>query len=163
MKGNAKVLAQLQRLLASELTAIDQYFIHSRMYENWGFQALYQRLAHETDEERQHADRLIRRMLFLEAQPDLSQRDPLRVGGDVAAMLRSDLALEYQVAADLKTAIACCEEERDYQTREILEGLLRDTEEDHAYWLEQQLGLIERVGLQNYLQSQTRAAKTGGT
>lgn len=154
MKGNAKVITQLQRLLANELTAIDQYFIHSRMYEDWGYTKLYERIGHETEEEKEHADKLIRRMLFLEATPDLSQRDGLRIGADVPAMLQNDLQLEYDVAAALKEAIAVCEEARDFQTRTILEVLLHDTEEDHAYWLEQQLGLIEKLGLQNYLQSQ---------
>jgi len=155
MKGSKKVIAQLQKLLANELAAIDQYFIHSRMYEDWGYTKLYERLDHETEEEKEHADKIIKRMLFLEATPDLSQRDPLNVGADVPAMLRSDLQLEYDVAVALKEAIAVCEKESDFQTREILEVLLRDTEEDHAYWLEQQLGLIDKLGIQNYLQSQT--------
>lgn len=155
MKGKKKVIAHLQKLLANELTAIDQYFIHSRMYEDWGLNKLYERLGHETEEEKEHADKLIRRMLFLEATPDLSQREGLQVGRDVREMLESDLQLEYSVAAALKEAIACCEAERDFQTRTILEQLLADTEEDHAYWLEQQLGLIDKLGLKNYLQSQT--------
>ncbi len=155
MKGNPKVIAQLQKLLAGELTAIDQYFVHSRMYEDWGYTKLYERLDHETTEEKEHADKLIRRMLFLEATPDLSQREGLKVGANVPSMLNNDLQLEYDVAAALKEAIAICEQESDYQTREILEILLRDTEEDHAHWLEQQLGLIEKLGMQNYLQSQT--------
>lgn len=154
MKGNKKVIAQLQRLLANELTAIDQYFIHSRMYEDWGLSKLYERLSHETEEEKEHADKLIRRMLFLEANPDLSQREGLKVGANVREMLENDLKLEYSVAAALKEAIACCEAERDFQTRAILGQLLADTEEDHAYWLEQQLGLIGKLGMKNYLQSQ---------
>lgn len=154
MQGNPKVLEQLQHLLANELAAIDQYFIHSRMYEDWGFQRLFVRIDHETEEEKGHASMLIRRMLFLEGTPDLSQRDGLRVGRTVPEMLANDLQLEYDVAAALKTAIAVCETERDFQTREILEKILLDTEEDHAYWLEQQLGLIEKLGLPNYLQSQ---------
>jgi len=154
MKGNNKVVEHLQRLLSSELAAIDQYFIHSRMYEDWGLQRLYERIKHETEEERQHADKLIRRMLFLEATPDLSKRDSLHVGTDVPSMLQNDLQLEYDVAQALKEAIACCEAEQDYQTRQILWQLLADTEEDHAYWLERQLRLIDKVGLQNYLQSQ---------
>ena len=155
MKGNPKVIAQLQKLLAYELAAIDQYFIHSRMYEDWGYTKLYERLDHETAEEKDHADRIIQRMLFLEATPDLSQRDGLKVGADVPSMLRNDLKWEYDVAAALRKAIAICEQESDFQTREILEVLLRDTEEDHAHWLEQQLGLIEKLGMKNYLQSQT--------
>ena len=154
MKGNTKVLEQLQHLLEGELMAIDQYFIHSRKYEDMGLTKLYERLDHETEEEKEHADALIRRILFLEAEPDLSKRPPMNVGSTVPQMLKSDLDVEYQVTADLKTAIAVCEQEQDYQTREILEVLLRDTEEDHAYWLEKQLGLIEKIGLPNYLQSQ---------
>ncbi len=155
MKGNPKVIAQLQKLLANELTAIDQYFIHSRMYDDWGYTKLYERLDHETAEEKEHADRIIKRMLFLESTPDLSQREGLNVGAEVPAMLKNDLQLEYDVAAALKEAIGVCERESDYQTREILKVLLRDTEEDHAYWLEQQLGLIDKLGMKNYLQSQT--------
>jgi bacterioferritin len=154
VKGNPEVVAQLQALLGSELSAMDQYFIHSRMYEDWGYRKLHERTGHEMDEERDHADRLIRRMLFLEATPDLSKREPLNVGRDVPSMLRNDLDLEYRVVRDLRAAIAVCETQGDYQTREILETLLADTEEDHAWWLEQQLRLIDQVGLQNYLQAQ---------
>ena len=154
MQGNAKVIATLQDLLAGELTSIDQYFTHSRMYEDWGLYKLYERLDHEMDEEKEHADMLVRRMLFLEAQPDLSQRLPMTIGKTVPEMLKSDLALEYKVVKDLKAAIALCEAEQDYQSREILEKLLADTEEDHAWWLEKQLGLIDKIGLENYLQSQ---------
>ena len=153
MKGKKKVIAQLQKLLAGELAAIDQYFIHSRMYDDWGLNELYERIKHETEEEMQHADALIRRMLFLEATPDLSQRDGLKVGSTVPEMLKNDLALEYAVVENLKEAIAICETEQDYQTREILEKLLVDTEEDHAYWLEKQLALIDKIGMKNYLQS----------
>lgn len=154
MKGSPAVIAQLQMLLAGELVAIDQYFIHSRMYDDWGYRKLFERLDHETEEEKEHADRIIKRMLFLEAAPDLSQRHPLRVGSDVPSMLRNDLAVEYEVTAALKQAMRICEQEQDYQTREILRILLQDTEEDHAYWLEQQLGLIDTIGIQRYLQTQ---------
>lgn len=154
MKGDAKLIEKLNELLAGELTAIDQYFIHSRMYHDWGFEKLYERIEHERIEETQHADQLIKRILFLEGVPDLSKREPLNIGGDVPQMLQNDLQLEYQVVTALKEVIAFSESVRDFQTREILEVMLKDTEEDHAYWLEQQLGLIERIGLQNYLQSQ---------
>jgi len=153
MKGNSNVIEQLQTLLAGELAAIDQYFIHSRMYDDWGYNELYERIKHETEEEMEHADSLIRRMLFLEATPDLSQREGLNVGSTVPEMLNNDLELEYSVVAALKTAIAICEAEQDYQSREILEKLLADTEEDHAYWLEKQLSLIDNIGLENYLQT----------
>ena len=143
MKGNKKVISKLNDLLSSELTSIDQYFIHSRMYDDWGLTKLYDRLNHEMAEEMQHADLLIKRILFLEGTPDVSTRMELNLGKDVPGMLKKDLQLEYGVAKMLKDVIALCEAEQDYQTREILEGLLKDTEEDHAYWLEQQLGLIE--------------------
>jgi len=154
MKGNDQVIAHLNTLLAGELSAIDQYFIHSRMYENWGFGKLYERIAHEVQDETNHADALIKRILFLEGTPDLSKRDPLHVGGTVEEMLKNDLALELQVVAALRKVMAFCESVQDYQTREILQALLKDTEDDHTHWLEQQLGIIERIGLQNYLQSQ---------
>jgi len=154
MQGNPKVIAQLQALLTGELSAVDQYLIHSRKYEDLGYVRLYEKTDHEMGEERDHADRLIRRLLFLEAVPDVAARDPLQVGEDVLAMLRNDLALEYKVVQDLRAAMACCEAEGDYQSREILQGLLTDTEEDHAWWLERQLRLIDQIGLENYLQSQ---------
>jgi bacterioferritin len=154
MKGNDQVIAHLNTLLAGELSAIDQYFIHSRMYENWGFGKLYERISHEVQDETNHADALIKRILFLEGTPDLSMRDPLHVGSTVEEMLKNDLALELQVVAALRKVMACCESVQDYQTREILQALLKDTEDDHTHWLEQQLGMIERIGLQNYLQSQ---------
>lgn len=153
MKGNDKIIAVLNDLLQGEMTAVDQYFIHSRMYEDWGLNELYERIAHETEEEMQHADAIMKRMLFLEGTPDLSKREPLNIGKTVPEMLQSDLDLEYKVVGDLKAAIALCEQEQDYITREMLEKLLDDTEEDHAYWLEKQLGLIDKVGLQNYQQS----------
>ena len=154
MKGNDQVIAHLNTLLAGELSAIDQYFIHSRMYENWGFGKLYERIAHEVLDETNHADALIKRILFLEGTPDLSKRDPLHVGSTVEDMLKNDLALELQVVARLRQVMAFCESVQDYQTREILQAMLKDTEDDHTHWLEQQLGMIERIGLQNYLQSQ---------
>jgi bacterioferritin len=155
MQGHPDVIARLNHLLAGELTAIDQYFIHSRMYHEWGFQHLYERIDHEMHEEQAHANALIRRTLFLEGVPNMTQRDALLVGKDVPEMLRNDLAVEYKVIGELKEAIAFCESVRDYETRQILLTLLKDTEEDHAYWLEIQLGLIQKIGLQNYLQSQT--------
>jgi len=154
MKGHNKIINTLNELLAGELAAMDQYFIHSRMFDDWGLSKLFERIDHEMDDEKQHADMLIKRILFLEGTPDLSNRSGLNIGKDVPGMLENDLALEKTVITDLKKAIACCEQEHDYQTREILEVMLADTEEDHAYWLEKQLGLIDKIGLQNYLQSQ---------
>ncbi|TPQ28923.1 bacterioferritin [Methylomonas koyamae] len=154
MQGDKQVISYLNELLAGELTAIDQYFIHSRMYQNWGLEKLYDRINHEVQDETNHADALIKRILFLEGTPDLSKREPLAVGATVPDMLKNDLAVELKVVADLRKVMAYCESVRDYQTREILKVMLDDTEIDHAHWLEKQLGLIEMVGLENYLQSQ---------
>ena len=153
MKGNAKVLASLNGLLHNELAAIDQYFIHSRMYQDWGLDKLFDQLDHEMQEEITHADALIKRILFLEGTPNLVDRRDLLIGNDVPSMLKNDLILEMEVVAALKKTITICEAEGDYQSREMLEKLLIDTEEDHVYWLEKQLGLIDKIGLQNYIQS----------
>jgi len=154
MHGNKKVIKILNTLLTGELSAADQYFVHSRMYQDWGLEKLYERIAHEAQEELQHADQLLQRILFLEGTPDVASRDALRIGNDVPGMLANDLKLELEVVAALKKAIKTVEEEQDYQTRVILEVLLKDTEEDHTYWLEKQLGLIDKIGLENYLQAQ---------
>lgn len=153
MKGNKKVIAALNALLADELAARDQYFIHSRMLSEWGLARAAERIAHEMEDETQHADALIRRILFLEGVPAMSP-SKLTVGKDLPDIFTKDLAVEMVVVKNLREAIALCEAEQDYVTREILEKMLDDTEEDHAHWLEQQLGLIKLVGLQNYLQSQ---------
>ncbi|MBF0326319.1 bacterioferritin [Magnetospirillum moscoviense] len=153
MKGSKKVLDTLAKLLTAELTAADQYFAHSRMFHNWGLTKLYDRIAHERDEELEHADKIIRRILFLEGTPDVGKRAKLTIGQDVPEMLKNDLTYELAVVGELKAAIALCEAEKDFETRAILRELLHDTEEDHTHWLEQQLGLIDRLGLPNYLQS----------
>ncbi len=154
MKGNSKIISALNGLLAFELAAMDQYFIHSRIYEDWGIMKLFERIDHEFDDEKQHASLLIQRILFLEGTPDMTTRHGLHIGKTVPEMLQSDLDVEYAVAKALRTAIAMCEQEKDYVTREMLEKLLDDTEVDHAFWLEQQLGLINTIGLDNYIQSQ---------
>lgn len=154
MKGRKKVLQQLQKLLNGELAARDQYMAHSRIYKDMGLTKLYERLNHEMEEETEHADALMERMLFLEVQPDMNSADKVRVGSNVKEMLQNDLDVEYEVTAALKDAIEICEEEKDYDSRQILTQLLDDTEMDHAYWLEKQLGLIKRIGIKNYLQSQ---------
>ena len=153
MKGNSKVIASLNGLLHNELAAIDQYFTHSRMYQDWGLDKLFEQLDHEMQEELTHADALIKRILFLEGTPNLTDRRDLLIGDDVTSMLKNDLILEMEVVAALKESIKLCEAEKDYQSRSILEKLLEDTEEDHVYWLEKQLGLIDKVGLNNYIQS----------
>lgn len=154
MKGNQKVIDSLQELLCHELSAIDQYFMHSRIYADLGLTKLEARIAHESEEEKEHAQALIDRMLFLEGKPDLSSRKPLKIGGTVPAMLKNDLDYEYLVAQLLRDTIALCEKEEDFQTRQVLIKLLADTEQDHMYWLERQIGLIDKLGIQNYLQSQ---------
>ncbi|MEY4684115.1 MAG: bacterioferritin [Pseudomonadota bacterium] len=154
MKGHPEVISELNRLLAGELAAMDQYFIHSRMYANWGLTKLAERISHEMQDETSHADLLIQRILFLDGTPNMMTRDPLRVGHDVPSMLENDLEVELSVVDGLKSAIELCEVNGDYQTRSILEVMLKDTEEDHTHWLEKQIGLIGRIGLHNYLQSQ---------
>ncbi|TDQ37061.1 bacterioferritin [Thiopseudomonas denitrificans] len=153
MQGKSKVVDCLVTLLRGELAARDQYFLHSRMYEDFGLLKLYERINHEMEEETQHADAILRRILFLEGSPDMRPEE-IKPGTDVPSMLRSDLAVEYQVQKNLADAIALCEQEQDYVTRDMLLAQQKDTEEDHMYWLEKQLGLIERIGLPNYLQSQ---------
>ncbi|KXF80983.1 bacterioferritin [Enterovibrio coralii] len=153
MKGNQEVIDALNHLLAHELSAMDQYFVHARMYDDWGLQELYERINHESDDEREHASRLINRILFLEGTPDVAAREPLTIGKNVEEMINNDLQYEYKVAAALREVIGLCEEKQDYQTREILVELLDDTESDHMYWLEKQQWLIKNVGLQNYIQS----------
>ncbi|BBT19002.1 bacterioferritin [Metapseudomonas otitidis] len=154
MKGQAEVVEYLKDLLRGELAARDQYFLHSRMYADWGFTKLYERINHEMEEETEHADALLQRILFLESTPDMTPK-AIHPGATVPEMLRSDLNLEYEVRAALSKGITLCEQHGDYVSRDILALQLQDTEEDHAYWLEQQLGLIDRIGLQNYLQSQS--------
>ena len=153
MKGNKKVIDTLNVLLTREMSAADQYFVHSRMYHDWGLDDLYERLKHEQEEELEHAARLVERILFLEGTPDVAARDKLNIGKDVTSMMKSDLAYELTVGTGLKSAIHICEAEQDYVSRGILVDLLKDTEEDHTYWLEKQLGLIDKMGLENYIQS----------
>lgn len=155
MKGNKTIIKHLNELLTGELSAADQYFVHHRMYDDWGLSELHERLKHEMEEELEHASWLIERILFLEGTPDVSKRDALNIGKDVPSMLKSDLDFEYAVVKHLKEVIAVCEKERDYVTRQVLVKMLDDTEMDHAYWLEKQLGLIDKMGLENYIQSKT--------
>ncbi|REL25526.1 bacterioferritin [Thalassotalea euphylliae] len=154
MKGDKAIIDSLNDLLAYELAAMDQYFIHSRMYHDWGFHKLFERIDHEFDDEKGHASLLIERILFLEGTPDMVKREGLKIGKDVPEMLASDLRVEYAVDEKLKEVIALCESKQDYVSRDMLQTLINDTESDHAFWLEQQLGLIDKIGLSNYLQSQ---------
>lgn len=153
MQGNPEVIDYLNMLIGGELAARDQYLIHSRMYEDWGLTKIFERIDHEMQEEATHADAIIRRVLFLGGTPNM-QRDDVDVGTDVISCLKSDLALEYHVRDKLSTGIKLAEEKGDFITRDMLRQQLSDTEEDHTYWLEKQLRLIELIGLPNYIQSQ---------
>ncbi|WP_420549573.1 bacterioferritin [Curvivirga sp.] len=155
MKGNTKVIDALNGLLTHELSAADQYFVHSRMYQDWGMEELYERLKHEQEEELDHASKLIERILFLEGVPNVAARAALRIGDNVKSMLENDLSYELEVGQALKKVIALCEAEQDYVSRQILLELLKDTEDDHTYWLEKQLGLINKMGIENYIQSKS--------
>lgn len=157
MQGHPEVIDCLKELLRGELAARDQYFIHSRQYEDQGFMRLFERIDHEMQEETQHADIILRRILFLGGKPDMRPHT-VEAGTTVEDMLRRDLEVEYAVRDNLRAAMHLCEQHRDYQSRDMLLAQLKDTEEDHAYWLEKQLGLIEKVGLPNYLQSQIGTA-----
>ena len=153
MKGDKAVIDYMNELLAGELAARDQYFIHSRMYAEWGFNKLFERLNHEMAEETEHAEQFIRRILMLEGTPTMVPTG-LNIGSDLVSMLKADLNTELEVREALKKGIKLCEEKQDYVTRDIMVKQLSDTEEDHAHWLEQQLRLIEMMGSENYKQSQ---------
>lgn len=152
MRGHPEVIDYLNMLIGGELAARDQYLIHSRMYEDWGLNTIYERINHEMEEEATHADAIIRRVLFLEGTPNMD-RDGLDIGDDVVSCLKADLALEYNVREKLAQGIKLCEDKGDYISRDMLKQQLSDTEEDHTYWLEKQIRLIDLIGLQNYIQS----------
>lgn len=154
MKGDAKVVEFLNRVLTNELTAINQYFLHARMFRHWGFSKLDEYEYRESVDEMKHADKLINRILFLEGLPNLQQLDKLLIGESVPEALKCDLKLELHALPLLREAISYCESCADYISRELFEDIL-EGEEEHVDWLETQLGLIDKMGLQNYLQSQT--------
>jgi bacterioferritin len=152
MKGDAQVIQFLNQVLANELTAINQYFLHSRMFRNWGYGALADYEYKESIDEMKHADRLIERILFLEGLPNLQKLNKLLVGETPREVLQCDLKLEEMAIPTLREAIQHCEQVRDFVTRELLESIL-DSEEEHVDWLETQLGLMDQLGDALYLQS----------
>src|SRR6187549_1739906 len=157
MQGDPGVIAHLNQVLRNELTAINQYFLHARMFDNWGFERLGEHERHESIDEMKHADRLIERILFLEGLPNLQDLDKLLIGQNVKEALECDLALERRAHPMLRQAIAHCESVADYVSREIFEDIL-ESEEEHIDFLETQLRVLADVGEQNYLQSQFKTA-----
>lgn len=153
MKGDKKVIQLLNKALYNELTAINQYFMHAKILEDMGFEKLAAKEREESIDEMKHADILMERILFLEGLPNLQDLGKLRIGENVEEMLRCDLAMELDAIPDLRDGVEYCESVRDYVSRDLFQEIL-DSEEEHVDWLETQIGLIEQVGEQNYLQSQ---------
>ena len=157
MKGDTQILEALNKVLYNELIAINQYLLHSRMFKNWGITKLAEYEYKESVDEMQHADVLIERILFLEGLPNLQDLGKLLIGEDVKEMLECDLKLEQEAIPILKSGIALCEEKADFVSRQLLQDILK-SEEDHVDWLEEQFDLIQRMGLENYIQLQSGSA-----
>ncbi|MEM1403703.1 MAG: bacterioferritin [Pseudomonadota bacterium] len=158
MKGDPKVIEHLNRILSNELVAINQYFLHAKMYKDWGLVELADHEYHESIDEMKHADSLTERILFLEGIPNLQDLGKLMIGENTKEMLECDLKLEHVAHKDLKEAIAYCHDVGDFASRELLVDILT-AEEEHVDWLETQLSLIDKVGMQNYLQTAMHTVK----
>ncbi len=152
MKGDPEILQTLNAVLTTELTSINQYFLHARMFKNWGLEALDEKAYKKSIKDMKQSDDLIERILFLEGLPNLQQLGKLRIGENTAEMLNCDMQLQLEQVNQLKEAIALCESKQDYISRELLSSIL-DYEEDHVDWIETQQSLIQNVGIENYLQS----------
>lgn len=150
MKGDAKVIAILNKVLGNELVAINQYFLHSKMFKDWGLSELAQHEYEESIDEMKHADSLTERILFLEGLPNLQDLGKLRIGENTREIFECDLGLEMDAIPDLRDGIEYCEQVRDFVSRDLLCDIL-ESEEEHVDWLETQLGLIEKMGIENYL------------
>lgn len=157
MRGDSQVIDFLNKALLNELTAVNQYWLHYRMLDNWGVDTLAQYERHESIDEMKHADMLAERILFLEGLPNFQALGKLRIGESVEEILKSDLELEHEAIPLLRDAIAHCEAARDYISREIFESIL-ENEEEHVDFLEKQFEMIKRMGLENYVQLQSKAA-----
>lgn len=155
MKSDPKVIEHLNRVLRNELSAISQYFLHSRMFKDWGLNGLGDYEFQESIDEMKHADMLVERILFLEGLPNMQDIGKIRIGEHTKEMLECDLALEMDAIPDLRDGIEYCESVKDYVSRDLLDRIL-DSEEEHVDWLETQLDLIDRVGIENYQQSQIK-------
>ena len=158
MKGDPQTIQHLNDTLKNELTAINQYWLHYRMLDHWGIKRLAEYERHESIDEMKHADRLAERILFLDGLPNFQMLGRLRIGETVEELLRADLDLEYEAAAQLKEAIAYCESIRDYVSRDLFASIL-ESEEEHIDFLETQFEMIERMGIQNYIQLQSKPAE----
>ena len=156
IKSSAAIIAALNEILTAELTAINQYFLHAKMCENWGYLRLFEKIRIESIDEMKHADAIIERILYLDGLPNVQRLGRVRIGENVVEQFQADLQVEQEAVPRLKTAIALCREQHDDGTRVLLDSILVD-EEEHLDWLETQLSIVEQIGIQAYLAEQLRA------